>query len=152
MSDQNENLWPSDIFVSKTVSPASILRHQASILSEKTRGMLEGDVTTKSERTAIIHSFYVVAPALDNYRYELFRIAHPVTLYPIRVLAGPNSHETISVDASAAVASDFDGIGTYERNRELPTEKEFLEWLRSAFTAEQTKKVIDALLAQTSSS
>jgi hypothetical protein len=86
---------------------------------------------------------------LDNYRYELFRIAHPVKLYPITVLTGPNSQETVPADT---LGSDFANRGTYQRNRELSSEKEFLEWLRSAFAADDTKRVINALLAQTSSS
>jgi len=53
------------------------MKEQAEILGKNTEYKLRGQVSTHtSEEGEILHAFYVVVPALDGYRYELFEISH----------------------------------------------------------------------------
>jgi hypothetical protein len=45
--------------------------------------MLEAAVETTSVENQIHHRFVIKVPALGNYRYVLFKVHHPVELYPI---------------------------------------------------------------------
>lgn len=85
MSDAQRDFWP-DIAVSEPVSaPLSLLKKQATALGRKTKGLLEGRVDTTTRLGDFVHSFKIVAPTLDDYSYELFRVVHDVLLYPARI-------------------------------------------------------------------
>jgi hypothetical protein len=105
-------------------TPVSILREQAGLLGPKTHNLIEAKVETEAgEGDGFMHSFYLVVPALDNYRYRLFKIYHPIGLYPVQV-AGQDVR--------------------------LQTEETFNEWLRERLSSEQTKRIVANLLAQVS--
>jgi len=115
-----EDLWPSDIAADV---PVNILKAQASRIGEKTKNIVEGAVRTSSDSGEMIHSFRLVAPALDNYSYELFRITHPVTLYPVFVPA---------------------------EGRLLRSEDDFVSWLKEQLSSPQTRQIVSSLIAQSS--
>ncbi|MGA2741241.1 MAG: hypothetical protein ABSG65_27855, partial [Bryobacteraceae bacterium] len=97
MPELNEDLWPSDLGIASTiVTPAAILRTQATLLGEKTKGILEAAVETFSANNDIYHRFVIKVPALGNYRYTLFQVHHPVTLYPVVVDQEPTMPITIA--------------------------------------------------------
>jgi hypothetical protein len=128
MSDTPLDLWATDLGTREITTPLAILRSQASLLAQKTSGMLEGQVETTTRRDgSFVHSFYVVAPALDHYKYGLLSIRHGIGLYPATVYA-PNQPE---LDANS--------------------EQELIECLRSALSSDETRRVVDALLAQSRS-
>ena len=84
---ETQNLWP-EFVVEKVRSPKTILKEQAGYLMKMTKNILSADVETTQERSTgqIIHNFYVVAPAMDNYRYRVFNVSHDVIYYPLSVM------------------------------------------------------------------
>lgn len=123
-----EDLWP-DLGASAIVTPAAILKTQATALSQKTKGLLQGEVTTWANSGSIYHRFNLLVPALDNYRYGLLAVHHSPVLYPIVVDDGPSGVPQLK----------------------LQDEGELRDWLRQAFSAPNTKRVLEALLAQAAS-
>ncbi len=119
------DLWPDDIKVDEMVTPLSILKEQASLLGQKTQNLVEAEVQTKPLGADFSHSFFLVAPPLDNYRYKLFEIHHPIDMYPVKIV-------------------DENGGIRYEPR----SQDEFIAKLREVLTSEKTKSVIRALIAQ----
>jgi hypothetical protein len=139
MSDELDDLWP-DLNSATIITPASILKTQAAALSQKTNGLLQGEVETSFRGKSIIHEFDLVVPALENYRYSLLRIHHEPTLYPvyvdespIPVVAGENTGRHNWYSTTAYVLQD---------------EAAFRAWLRQALAAPDTKRILENLLAQ----
>lgn len=136
MSISPRDLWPDDIAVNEVVAPVAILKHQASLLGERTKNLVEGIVTQRKREygeTGFIYDFYLVAPALDFYRYRLFSISHTVDFYPLSIqdIGGP----------------DLDG---HASKLKVNDEEEFLQALAKVFSSEKTKGIISSLIAQSS--
>lgn len=124
-TDEELNLWPPQLGTTTVRSPLAIMKRQASLLGSATRNQLEGEVQTRTAaKMGFRHDFHIVAPGLDNYRFGLFSVYHPVTLYPLEVWIG---------DASATQCND---------------EEAFIEAIRTVLQSEETRKVLDALLSQ----
>lgn len=124
MGDQAADFWPDVLRLPDQRAPVTILREQAGALYRKTKGLLEGEVRTLARFDQFEHSFYVVAPALDRYGYELFSVSHGVDLYPVSVKSGP------------------------DQGRSLASEQEFSMWLKQTLGSKETLRVLSALLAQ----
>jgi hypothetical protein len=71
-----ESLWPQDLMPSDRIMPEDILREQARALSEQTNGVLTGSVGVGSQGDWITLSFFIVAPLLDDYSYQLLKVRH----------------------------------------------------------------------------
>lgn len=99
MSEALHGLWPTAVDVTSVVPPAVILREQASVLGERTKGLVRAEVESTEQAAAEIdeyladvvpadarvvhsHTLYLVAPALDNYRYSLLSVTHDFSPYP----------------------------------------------------------------------
>jgi hypothetical protein len=122
-----EDLWPDNFGSLDVETPLQILRKQASFVGTKTGNILEGSVTkTVDEDGDFVLHFYLVAPALDNYRYKLLTVWHGIGLYPV-----------ITSEVSPQVRCE--------------NAEEFKEYLRSRFGSEETMKIIRALIAQSRS-
>ena len=121
---ETQNLWP-EFVVEKVRSPKTILKEQAGYLMKMTKNILSADVETTQERSTgqIIHNFYVVAPAMDNYRYRVFNVSHDVIYYPLSVM--------------------YRG-----RFIAVTNEEEFLSVLSEIFKDGDTARIISSLLAQ----
>ncbi len=128
MAKSTLDLWPEDIKVADMVTPLSILKEQASLLGQKTQNLVEAEVQTKPLGAEFSHSFFLVAPPLDNYRYKLFEVHHPIDLYPIKIV-------------------DENGGVRHEAN----SQDQFIGQLKEVLTSEKTKSVIKALIAQSQS-
>lgn len=127
MSD--ENLWGnlSDLTIKKT--PVAILREQAEILSQATKGTLLGDVTSvKSDWAAgIAWELKVRVPAMNNYTATLIKIQHPITIYPLHEFRSPLSKRL-------------------EQN--VPTEAALKELLALSLKSTEVRSLLAALLSQ----
>ena len=119
---ETQNLWP-DFAIAPAKSPKSILKEQAGYLMAKTNNVLSAEVETLQYSDQIIHDFYIVAPAINNYRYNLLRVVHKVFFYPLEISGHGDSCE----------ARD---------------EKEFISELSNMFNHPETKKIISSLLSQ----
>jgi len=136
------------------VPPITILREQAKYLEQTTRGVLSTSIETTSSQTSpysdvidlltraqganrpampsgdgLFHSFYVVAPALNDYRFQLLRIWHTINLYPVLMARE-------KAPAKWDVAHD---------------QPEFLEKLKAVFSHDDTVRVVRALISQSRS-
>jgi hypothetical protein len=121
------DLWPSDIEVGNLVSPVTVLKEQAALLGTKTRNLVEGKVElTDSGRKDFVYVFYLVAPALKNYRYRLLHVNCPVEFYPATIVFEAKNK-------GGYVANDYD---------------EFVRKLGEVLSDEKTKSVIKALISQ----
>jgi len=82
----SENLWGdlSGIHAGP-VPPIAILREQAKILAEATKGLVLGSVTPALTPPQIGFMFSLVAPALNNYTVALFQISHEMDLFPVYI-------------------------------------------------------------------
>lgn len=129
MQNRSQDLWPEDIGTPIDIpTPVSILKEQAALLGEKTHNIVEAEIKTSLVDFARLlqHSFYLVAPALDQYRYLLFRATHHGTqFYPVEI-ASESTKEPITVNS----------------------EDELKEALKNLFASEQTKSKIQSLIAQ----
>ena len=144
MSANLRDLWPEFLpGQNGHTPPIVILREQASLLEGKTNGLVKASVNSNkmlgdldwSEKElddmlsgdrskSIIHSFWLIAPSLENYRYRLFRVIQPIEMYPLDVIESP--------------------IGEIK----AASEDQLLAALRNIFTSEKTQRVITALMVQ----
>ena len=116
------------------------------MLSKKTKGILEGKISTYTEKNAFYTSFYIVAPELDNYRCTLMRMVSGATLYPVYLcgysepenyhdgievkLPGTNSDE---MPLASYVAFDYD---------------ELEETVKQILSSKETADIIHSLMSQ----
>lgn len=122
-----EDLWPESFGSTEIETPLEILQKQASFVGGKTGNLLVGDVKKSvDEGGNFVLTFYLVAPALDNYRYKLFNAWHGIGLYPITVPVG-------------------------QRYKKLETPAEFKHYLRLKFAEDETLNVIRSLMVQSRS-
>jgi len=127
MATHQRDLWPADIAVTANLqTPVTILREQALLLGEKTKNVVEAEVISGGNNIEFTHSFILVAPALENYKYRLFTVRHPVELYPLWI--------------------NFDSWN--EEPSEVDSEEEFVKELKVIFAHKRTKDIIQALIAQ----
>ncbi len=151
MQSRVDNLWPTDIEAhSGQLSPVAILKQQAALLGERTKNLVEAEVETKATdyQRQLQHWFYLVAPALDFYKYPLFRVEHPaIRFYPLsiklaKVTSKPGTEEK-GLNA-------FEGIRTRQQAGMLrvKSEDEFKAHLKTIFAATETKKIIQSLIDQ----
>lgn len=117
------DLWPDEIEVGNIIAPVAILKRQAELLGEKTQNLVQGKVETRIRKKSVMHSFYIVAPALDDYQVRLLIVCHNHRLYPLKLVAS---------------ASSFD----------IHSDKELIEVLRGVLTSEETKRIIRSLIIQ----
>src|SRR5438128_12610809 len=88
MADRLFSLW-SDQIKKDVLSPKAILNMQAKVVSNITGGILQGEVRQAAEPgEKVTLSFYLVVPALHDYRHQIMKIAHRKDLpYPAVVQA-----------------------------------------------------------------
>jgi hypothetical protein len=139
---QETGFWPSDLSLLQERTPVSILKEQAEILGKNTGYKLKGQVSTHtSEDGEILNVFYVVVPALDGYRYELFEISHGALGYPVKIVSSPK----------AEIEPDEDARDLYNRMKKtLATEDDFVAWLKTILGSKETRRLLASLLAQAS--
>lgn len=136
MTNEMEDLWP-DLKPAAIVTPAYILKTQAAALSQKSKGLLQGEVETWSREEYIYHRFYLVVPALDNYRYALLSLHHSPTGYPVHIDGSP-------IQTPNTRANSWGGTSDHG----IPDERSFRSWLREAFNAPETRRILESLMAQ----
>jgi hypothetical protein len=127
MAQPIPDLWPQ-IEQSQVVPPVAVLREQAALLGKKTNHLLEGRVVTRTTGSGgFVHSFYIVAPTLDDYTYKLFEIEHGANQYPVDA---PRPEPPVYLKVA------------------LASEQELLDYIREILSSDRTKRVVGSLLAQ----
>jgi len=121
-----KNLWGQMPQAEKVRSPLAILRQQASLLGQTTRGLLEGIVTRQrafDPGRDFSATLSIVAPSLDSYEVQVVEIKYPLACYPLEV----------SWSEGDTKASD---------------ESEFVSVLGQVLSSKRTKTIIGRLLTQ----
>lgn len=143
-----KDLWPSDIAARRVKSPVGILREQASLLGKKTNNIVQAEVQLLNSSTDELGSaFFIVAPALNNYRYRLLTVWHEIDLYPVQIFVGDEISDELSPDIQTKVYHP-DFSSQPESYIVANSEEQFLDILAKIFGSNKTKGVITALLSQ----
>lgn len=80
---ETKNLW-GDLGALTTVKPpAVILKEQAEILTEKTKGLLRGEALKKTEGTWFEFDLNIVVPRMGNYTTTVLKIRYPLDFFPL---------------------------------------------------------------------
>lgn len=151
MSGKMLSLWPP--IETKVVSPAAVLRYQASQLGRLTNGLLEAEVDSHASGGDRVLEFRIIAPSLDGYSYELFQASHQQDLhYPVTIRFGPwrKVAERNYVVSQIATRDEslIEEIPTDVGVRSAATEAELTTLLQEILASEHTRSVIASLLAQ----
>src|SRR5258706_8041645 len=86
MPDLIPDFWPQNIGETTLITPASLLKEEASYLGPKTKQLVKAEVrSSTASHGRFVHNFTLVVPALNNYQYQLFQVLHPITLYPVQL-------------------------------------------------------------------
>lgn len=143
-----EDLWPQELESTKIRPPVSILKEQASLLGQKTKNLVEGLVTITESRENLAYSFYLAAPALNNYRYLLFTMHHDIRMYPLYIHVEQEILKEINPDLYDSWSGLTADLLAGSHNEKADNEAEFLELLKKIFSASKTKQLIGAMLSQ----
>lgn len=125
-----KNLWGNLPDPETIRTPYTILKEQASILTEITKGLLIGEVSINNQKdnvfTAILR---IKAPSLNNYTYSVIQIEQPIHLYPV------------------TIANLFENrVG--HRMARYSSEEEFENALGQILSSQDIQRIISGLLAQ----
>ena len=105
MQDKIQDLW-LDIGATAIIPPASIVKTQAAALSQKSKGLLQGEVESWTRNAEVHHQLSIVVPALDNYRYGLLKLHHLLAVYPVYIDESP-------LPKPVRVNEEFDDLEQY---------------------------------------
>jgi hypothetical protein len=106
------------------------LKEQAGYLMAKTKNVLSAEVRTRQDKGQIEQNFYIVAPALNNYRYKLLSVIHDVLYYPLTV--------------SSQIHGEFEG----QMEITVESEDDFMKAIHTIFQHPDTARIISSLLSQ----
>ena len=107
-------------------TPTSILREQAAILNQLTRGVLIGSVEQEpTTNNTLLYTFAITAPAINNHRFLILTVQYSLTIYPLTL----TDHTT-------------------QVQRQCLNEEAFTSTLKNILSSNQVKRVITALLVQ----
>jgi len=124
--DSQKSLWGDLSNTAIFRTPFTILKEQAAVLSQQTKGLLVGEVKRyQDENEDISLSLHVVAPSLGHYRYEVVQVYYGITIYPLNVRSMATEHPP----------------------KPCHSEQEFEQALGEILSSLQVKKVISALLS-----
>ena len=121
-----ENMWGEIVEPSNAKTPTAILREQAAILNQLTRGILIGSIEQVSTpNNTLIYDFAITAPAINNYKFSILTVQYSITIYPLTL----TDHTT-------------------QVQRQCLNEEAFTTTLKSVLSSTQVRKVISGLLIQ----
>lgn len=80
-----KNLWGNLQLDEPIRTPTTLLKEQASALNALTKGILYGDVSVEASGSWFFITMSIVAPAIDNYKFDVLQLSHKVEIYPVTV-------------------------------------------------------------------
>jgi len=143
-----EDLWPQELESTKIRPPVSILKEQASLLGQKTKNLVEGLVTRTGAEEDLSYSFYLNAPALNNYRYLLFTMHHDIRMYPLYIHVEEEILKEVNPDLYNTWKGLMATLKASTHNEKADNEAQFLELLKKIFSSTKTKQLIAAMISQ----
>ena len=145
-----KNLW-GELPKPETIrTPYTILKEQASILSEITNGLLLGEVINNQKDKFFVLILRIKAPSLNNYTYSVVEVQHSIKLYPAFVKNLTSDPITNATDFINSLRVDLRHSGLLEEQgyKKYSSEEEFEKALGQILSSREVKQVISALLAQ----
>lgn len=130
------DLWPADIVV-KVKGPVTILKEQATFLGQRTKNVVTAEVVRRVSIDTVKFAFYIVGPAIHNYRWRLFTMSYGAEFYPLDLEIDP-----VVLQELRHVETPLDATDMCAASR-----ADFLAILREVFAANRTLSVIRAILA-----
>jgi len=130
------DLWPEDIRAVSVKAPVTILREQAAFLGQRTKNIVTAEVVRCVSIDTVKFAFYIVGPAISNYRWRVFTMSYGAEYYPLTLELAPGVLQGFCDDAAPH------GVTATISSRD-----EFLVELRKVFAADKTLRVIRAILA-----
>ena len=140
-----------------TTQPLALLEEQGVFLARKTRQLVTGELEQWSADDTY-YSFYLVAPALNNYHYGLLWLSHTVESYPLTI----HIESAIALEIAASGLIQCDAEGRYNgRTWEVMAERGlvitcndesfFVAILQAIFRSQRSLQIINSLMAQSAS-
>jgi hypothetical protein len=121
-----ENMWGEISDPVNQRTPTSILREQAAILNQLTKGVLIGSIEQEpTNNNTLIYHFAVTAPAINNHKFSILTVQYSFTIYPLTL-----------TDRTTQV------------QRQCLNEEAFIANLKGILSSTQVRRVISALLIQ----
>lgn len=137
-----ESLW-SIPAADNVRAPLTIMKEQATALTEQTKGSLVGLVETGTygaDDLAINLSIQV--PSLNNYKYRLITYTQPITMYPGTLAA------EVPMASGTSQTGLINSLGTRPQATEVKNEQEFVAALKGLLASNEIKRLVSSLLAQ----
>lgn len=121
-----ENMWGEINAPVNQRTPTSILREQAAILNQLTKGVLIGSLEQEPiNHNTLAYNFAVTAPAINNHKFSILTVQYSITIYPLTL-----------TDRTTQV------------QRQCLNEEAFISTLKGILSSTQVRRVISALLIQ----
>lgn len=120
-AESGENLRPADSQDAAVPSgPAALLREQAALLADETRGLVTAEVRGDQDpRSGLFAAnFYLVGPKI-NFRYLLFTLSFPREFYPASLAFEPWTPAQIQVADETELKSQLQKIFADESTRRV---------------------------------
>lgn len=164
---KKKDLWPEIDVAAHHDNPIQIIKEQAEVLSKKTKNIIVGEVVTNAENKVIYHSLYLNIPTLDNYRFALLKIAHTTMQYPLfiydyskssggikpeyRTKLSPRAEIRAAVSASMTIDRLFETTEVVipPPDSRANSPEEFIQELGKILSSDDTKSILNSLIAQT---
>jgi hypothetical protein len=149
-----QNLWPPAFKKEIANSPAVILREQATMLGEKTRNLVQGEVVHNEKfQDKFSYVFFIVAPTLGHYRYKLLSLEHSIEMYPLKISVEDEILNEISSESYERTEILINPqttlvVNAHTKEIEISSEDELIHALKAIFWAKKTRRVITNLLSQ----
>ena len=158
------DLWPIINLDTSGETPLKILLEQAEVLSQKTKGLVIGNVLTNPKGNLIFHTFYLVAPMLNNYRYSLMDVVHSAMPYPTfiynnnietddfvkvkRVRKQSAAHKLIEILEASRSQFELAPESVPEPDVEVHSAEDFIKEIAKIFQSKNTSAVLNSLISQ----
>ena len=128
-----KNLWGDIENLPLSKAPIAILKEQSQILEKLTKGLLTGYISnnrTNNRNNDFLFDFFIRAPSLNNYQYNVLTIHYDAGLYPVEV-----TDMTVN-------------IGELMKQEKYKNDEEFELNLQRILSSAKVKRVLSGLLAQ----
>lgn len=123
-----ENLWGDFSDLKKLKTPKAILREQAALLTNLTKGLLQGGVRERQDEEGFLVILYVMVQSLNNYTYDVLRVYHELKFYPLSI-------------------EDY----TKGESWECSDENDFIGTIKGILSSSELRNVIQGLISQAES-
>jgi len=120
-----ESLW-SIPTADNLRAPLTIMKEQATALTQETEGSLVGSVETAAYGLGdLAITLSIQVPSLNNYKYRLLTYTQPITMYPGHL-----------------------SVGSGVQFVEVKDEQAFLKALKDLLASDEVKRLVSSLLVQ----